>query len=308
MTMIALRSGDSAQRATENMPCVCSLTRMSDVTRGSTGAALSRRTTTDPWPRAARMECAAASASDDSVVGSASTRYIVRPLTSATRTYASHPARSSESTFATARAVSGYDASWSAMTRPVTAARTAATVSAAAVSPSLRVVSRSPHARSATATASALPAPIPRFPSAPTLGMDSLHRTLRRRHPLAPAHQCVLLRTLHLGLDIGLDVGQRRARHAVVHQILLIQCDRVAPPPLGEELGVESLPRFRLVVRRVPAHAKGLGDEKSRPVAAAAALDGQRGKRVRVEHVVPVELAAPHPIRARPIGEGRRIG
>jgi hypothetical protein len=74
MTMIELRSGESAHRATANIPRVCSFTRTRVATRGSTGAALSGTTTTAAAPCTMRIVRAAASASDGSVVGSASTR------------------------------------------------------------------------------------------------------------------------------------------------------------------------------------------------------------------------------------------
>src|SRR5688572_21544037 len=300
MTMIALRSCDSAHRATANMPWVCMFTRTSVVTRGSTGAPLSRTTTTASLPRAARIECAAASASGASVDGSASTRYQVRPLTSATRTYASHPARSSESRFATAVAVSGYEASCKAITAPVTAGDGVANVSAAALSLSVRAPSRSPQATSTASAPSALSAL-----SAFALGIRPLDRTLRDRHPPLPAVERFLLSPLDFGLDLRLDVAERRARHAFVHEILLVERDGIAPPPLREELGVERVARLGFVMRGVSAHAERLGHQQRRSFAPTAAFDGEGRDPVRIEHVIPVELPAPHPVRARPIRKAR---
>src|SRR2546422_7113469 len=61
--------------------------------------------------------------------------------------------------------------------------------------------------------------------------------------------------------------------------------------------------RLALVVRRVPAHAEGLGDEQRGALAAAAAVGGELRGRVGVEHVVAVELRAPGAVARRPLPE-----
>src|SRR5438034_5839395 len=134
------------------------------------------------------------------------------------------------------------------------------------------------------------------------LRIDSPQRALPRRHRGA-AREGVLRRALDGGRDLSLDRLEAGRRHAVRLEVLLVQPDRVALPPLLKQLGGKRLTRLALVVRRVPAHAEGLGDEQRGALAAAAAVGGELRGRVGVEHVVAVELRAPGAVARRPIPE-----
>src|SRR5439155_3788274 len=79
--------------------------------------------------------------------------------------------------------------------------------------------------------------------------------------------------------------------------------DRVPFPPGAEQLSGERLPRLALIVGCVAAHPERLGDQHRGPLALAAALGGEPRRGPRVEHVVPVELGAPHAVARGPILE-----
>src|SRR5688500_11840379 len=166
-------------------------------------------------------------------------------------------------------------------------------------------VSRLPASRSPQA-ASAPSAPNAVSTLSAPLGINADHSTLSRRHLLAPTRQRLLLRPLDIRLNLGFHIAQRGARNTFVDQILLVQPDWVSPPPPLEELGGERLARLGFIVRGMPTHAERLGHQQRGPIPPTAALDGEHRQGVRVEHVVAIELAAPHPVRARPLREARR--
>src|SRR3989442_4466402 len=72
------------------------------------------------------------------------------------------------------------------------------------------------------------------------LRIDSPQRALPRRHRGA-AREGVLRRALDGGRDLSLDRLEAGRRHAVRLQVLLVQPDRVALPPLLKQLGGERL-------------------------------------------------------------------
>src|SRR6266704_424372 len=131
-------------------------------------------------------------------------------------------------------------------------------------------------------------------PSLPVLGLmallpciDSRQRRFARRH-LRPARERLRRRLLNGRRHLQLDLLEPLRRDAVFLQVFFVQPDRVPLPPLLEQFGRERVPRLALVVGRVAAHAKRLGDEQGGPLAAAAAFGRQPGRRIRVEHVVAV--------------------
>src|SRR6266566_98680 len=113
-----------------------------------------------------------------------------------------------------------------------------------------------------------------RFMLVSLLGVHANERAVARRHRGA-AREGVLRRALDGGRDLSLDRLEAGRRHAVRLQVLLVQPDRVALPPLLKQLGGKRLTRLALVVRLVPAHAEGLGDEQRGALAAAAAVGGE---------------------------------
>src|SRR2546426_4082992 len=105
------------------------------------------------------------------------------------------------------------------------------------------------------------------------LRIDSPQRALPRRHRGA-AREGVLRRALNGGRDLSLDRLEAGRRHAVRLQVLLVQPDRVALPPLLKQLGGESLTRPPPPLRRPPPPAERLGDEQRGGPAPAAAGGG----------------------------------
>src|SRR3989454_709338 len=140
------------------------------------------------------------------------------------------------------------------------------------------------------------------LPLRPPLRVHPHDRALPRGHPL-PARQCFLRRPLHLGRHRGLHLAQLLRRASLFLQVFLVQADGVALAPGLEHLGGERLRRLPLVVRRVPAHAKRLGDEHGRPPAVAAARGREPGGGGGVEDVVAVEPGSPHAVLRPPIPE-----
>src|SRR2546428_6443360 len=140
------------------------------------------------------------------------------------------------------------------------------------------------------------------LPLRPPLRVHPHDRALPRGHPL-PARQCFLRRPLHLGRHRGLHLAQLLRRASLFLQVFLVQADGVALAPGLEHLGGERLARLALVVRRVAAHAKRLGDEHGRPLAVAAARGREPGGSVGVEHVVAVEPGSPDAVLRRPFPE-----
>ena len=65
----------------------------------------------------------------------------------------------------------------------------------------------------------------------------------------------------------------------------------------------EGVARLALVVGRVPAHPERLGNEQRGSVAPAAALGGNPGRGIRVEHIVAVERRTRDTIARRPVLE-----
>src|SRR5690242_20818402 len=63
----------------------------------------------------------------------------------------------------------------------------------------------------------------------------------------------------------------------------------VRSPPKSPLFPYTTLFRSPLVVRRVPAHAKRLGDEERRSLSAAAPVGSQLRGGIGVEHIVAVE-------------------
>src|SRR2546426_1211697 len=136
----------------------------------------------------------------------------------------------------------------------------------------------------------------------PLLRVHPDHGTLPRGH-LRTARPRYLRRPLHQGRHRSLHLAQLLRRASLFLQVLLVQADGVALAPGLEHLGGERLPRLTLVVRRVPAHAERLGDKHGRALTIAAARGREPGGGVGVEHVVAVELGAPHPVLGGPFAE-----
>src|SRR2546430_8603101 len=85
--------------------------------------------------------------------------------------------------------------------------------------------------------------------------------------------------------------------------VFLEHPDRIALAPLLEQRRGEGVARLALVVGRVPSHPERLGDEQRRSLPPAAAVGRELGRRIRVEHVVAVELGADDAIARRPLVE-----
>src|SRR6266540_42486 len=132
--------------------------------------------------------------------------------------------------------------------------------------------------------------------------IDALQRALPRRHPL-PACERFLGGALDLPGHLRLDLFEPLRRDASLLQVLLVQPDRVALPPPLEQLGGERLPGLPFIVGRVAAHPERLGNEHRGPFPLATARGRELRRRVRVEHVVAVELGAPDAVARRPILE-----
>src|SRR4029077_16045637 len=134
------------------------------------------------------------------------------------------------------------------------------------------------------------------------VGVHAVERRLPDRHPVA-ALQGLFGGAVDLPGHPRLDFLETRRRVPVLLEVLLVQPDRIALPPRLEEAVGEGLARLPLVVRRVPAHAKRLGDEERRSVAATATVGGQLGRRVGIEHVVAVERRSQDAVARRPVAK-----
>src|SRR5881628_4228368 len=113
-------------------------------------------------------------------------------------------------------------------------------------------------------------APLPSLTVSTVSRVHPLERRLPLRHSL-PAHERLLGGLLHLRSDLGFHLLEALCRDSLPLQILLVQADRVAFPPLLEQGVGKRVPRLPLVVRGVAAHAKRLGHEQRRALPGAAA-------------------------------------
>src|SRR2546430_15693426 len=105
------------------------------------------------------------------------------------------------------------------------------------------------------------------------LRIDAPQRAVPRRHRGA-AREGVFRRALDGGRDLSLDRLEAGRRHAVRLEVLLVQPDRVALPPLLKQLGGKRTPRLPLAVGRVPPHAGGPGPRQRRALPPPAAGGG----------------------------------
>src|SRR5207244_5758926 len=134
------------------------------------------------------------------------------------------------------------------------------------------------------------------------LRVHTLQCTLARRHLLAAPHGC-LRGALDLGCYRRFDLGELLPRDPIRLQVFLVHPDRIPLAPMLEQRSGEGVARLALVVGRVPAHPERLGNEQRRSVALAAALGGDPGRGIRVEHVVTVERRTHDTIARRPVLE-----
>src|SRR2546426_4516982 len=115
------------------------------------------------------------------------------------------------------------------------------------------------------------------------LRIDSPQRALPRRHRGA-AREGVLRRALDGGRDLSLDRLEAGRRHAVRLEVLLVQPDRGALPPLLKQLGGERLTPPPPRLRRRPPPSGGLRRGQRRAPPPAAAGRGAPPGRVGVAH------------------------
>src|SRR5205807_1299388 len=95
----------------------------------------------------------------------------------------------------------------------------------------------------------------------PVFGIDPHERTLSLRHAVA-APDRLLGGRFHFGGDLAFDRGELRRGPTLCLEILLVQPDRVPPPPLLEQSLRQSLARLPLVVGGVAPHPKRPGHQQ----------------------------------------------
>src|SRR5690606_20837061 len=97
-------------------------------------------------------------------------------------------------------------------------------------------------------------------------------RTLRGGRPRLAVLQRGLGRSLDLVRDTLLDLAEAILRDTLPHEVLLVQSNRIATPPVLEQRARERRACFRLVVRRVPPHTERLDHQQRRTTAVTCVI------------------------------------